>query len=171
MLVQLVCLDRRYQRMNCYNIREIQTILKSKYSPNTAESSDVRFGLEETILGLRFQLNGIEFIDPSFILFYKNALINNTKFDSIHTYLNKPIFNSNGTQNFMLKSSLMYSHITNYLYNYTSTKTLSANSENVTTFTALTPTTGLEYLLMPQVAQLSNVSFNRQSIFSIFNLT
>ena len=31
MLCQLVCLDRRYQRMNCFNIREIQTLLKARF--------------------------------------------------------------------------------------------------------------------------------------------
>ena len=100
MLVQLVCLDRRYQRMNCYNIREIQTILKSKYSPNTAESADIRFGLEETILGLRYQLNGIESIDSPFSLLYKNSLPLNFNYNSVHNFLNKPIVDFNLTKLF-----------------------------------------------------------------------
>ena len=31
MLCQLVCLDRRYQRMNCFNIREVQALLKGRF--------------------------------------------------------------------------------------------------------------------------------------------
>jgi hypothetical protein len=31
MLCQLVCVDRKYQRMNCFNIRELQGILKRKF--------------------------------------------------------------------------------------------------------------------------------------------
>jgi heme/copper-type cytochrome/quinol oxidase subunit 1 len=31
MLFQLVCTDRRYARMNCFNIRELQGILKRKF--------------------------------------------------------------------------------------------------------------------------------------------
>lgn len=30
MLSQLVCLDRRYSRMNCFNIREVESLLKTK---------------------------------------------------------------------------------------------------------------------------------------------
>ena len=30
MLCQIACIDRRYQRMNCFNIREVQTLLRSR---------------------------------------------------------------------------------------------------------------------------------------------
>ena len=30
-LCQLVCIDRRYQRMNCFNIRELQSLLRNKF--------------------------------------------------------------------------------------------------------------------------------------------
>jgi hypothetical protein len=63
MLVQLVCLDRRYQRMNCYNIREIQTILKSRYSPNISYDSPINSFLGETMLGLRYQTLDLSSID------------------------------------------------------------------------------------------------------------
>jgi hypothetical protein len=43
MLVQLVCLDRRYQRMNCYNIRESQTQswVGSKKFPNAPNNKGI----------------------------------------------------------------------------------------------------------------------------------
>ena len=40
MLCQLVCLDRRYQRMNCFNIREVQALLKSRFYSDLINSHD-----------------------------------------------------------------------------------------------------------------------------------
>jgi hypothetical protein len=74
MLVQLVCLDRRYQRMNCYNIREIQTILKSQYSPNSDDTTEVNFLLNETALGLRYRLTSLTSIDSSMLNYYRNSI-------------------------------------------------------------------------------------------------
>ena len=108
MLVQLVCLDRRYQRMNCYNIREIQTILKSKYSPSTADSADVHFNLNDTAVGLRYQLGGLDFIDSSMLVFYKNAIMNNSQYRAVHDFLHKPILEFDSVKLFMSNCSLMY---------------------------------------------------------------
>jgi hypothetical protein len=80
MLVQLVCLDRRYQRMNCYNIREIQTILKSKYSPNSSENPSVQFNLNDTAVGLRFTLGEVSFLDPAIFTYYRNAILNHPRY-------------------------------------------------------------------------------------------
>lgn len=93
MLVQLVCLDRRYQRMNCYNIREIQTILKSKYSPNVELDSDIRLFINTTALGLRYQMSDLTFIDSSLLNFYKNSLRADSQSNEIHMFLNKPVIN------------------------------------------------------------------------------
>ena len=112
MLVQLVCLDRRYQRMNCYNIREIQTILKSKYTPNTVDSSDVRFSLNDTTIGLRYQLGGLDFINNSFLTYYQNTLVANSPYATIHTLLNKPLMEFKTMTTFMNKASTMYLTLT-----------------------------------------------------------
>ena len=108
MLVQLVCLDRRYQRMNCYNIREIQTILKSKYTPNTVDSSDVRFSLNDTTLGLRYQLGELEFLNNSVLGFYQHTLTSNSPYNSVLTFLNKPLVEFNSVSLFLSKSSITY---------------------------------------------------------------
>lgn len=108
MLVQLVCLDRRYQRMNCYNIREIQTILKSKYSPATSDSADVHFNLGDTAVGLRYQIGGIDFIDPAIFTFYKNSILNNTHYRSIHEFLHRPVVEFEAVKLFMSNCSLMF---------------------------------------------------------------
>lgn len=109
MLVQLVCLDRRYQRMNCYNIREIQTILKSKYSPNTTDAADVHFGLDETVIGLRYQIGGVDFIDTSVFTYYKNALLSHPRYRALHEFLHKPIVEFDSVKLFMSRCSFMFS--------------------------------------------------------------
>jgi len=80
MLAQLVCLDRRYQRMNCYNIREIQTILKSKHSPNATKEADFHTNLEETAVSLRYTLGTLENLDFSTLIYYKNAILNSARY-------------------------------------------------------------------------------------------
>ena len=60
MLAQLVCLDRRFQRMGCFNIREIQTLLQVKDSSDSTESQDQRDLVNDTILGIRLRGMGFE---------------------------------------------------------------------------------------------------------------
>ena len=108
MLVQLVCLDRRYQRMNCYNIREIQTILKSKYAPASADSADVHFDLSNTALGLRYNIGGIDFLDPAIFTYYRNALSAHPRYRAFHDFINKPIVEFDSVKLLMSKSSLLY---------------------------------------------------------------
>jgi hypothetical protein len=109
MLVQLVCLDRRYQRMNCYNIREIQTILKSKYSPSTTDAIDSRFDFKDTVIGLRYQINDLEFIDPSIFTYHRNAILNHPKVVALHSFLNTPVIESLPIRFFLSQTSLLSS--------------------------------------------------------------
>jgi hypothetical protein len=55
MLCQLVCVDRRYQRMNCFNIRELQGNLKRRFFSDLVNVSDHRDFLDSTMIGLRFK--------------------------------------------------------------------------------------------------------------------
>ena len=57
MLCQLVCVDRRYRRMNCFNIREIQGILKQKFPTNLVNTSDNRSAMDSTLVGIRHKNN------------------------------------------------------------------------------------------------------------------
>jgi hypothetical protein len=57
MLCQLVCVDRRYQRMNCFNIRELQGKLKRRLFSDLVNISDHREFLDSTMIGLRFRTN------------------------------------------------------------------------------------------------------------------
>ena len=68
MLCQLVCLDRRYQRMNCLNIREVEALLKGRFFPDLVNTKDNRDLLNSTVVGLRFKLNTGELHHPTFLL-------------------------------------------------------------------------------------------------------
>ena len=108
MLVQLVCLDRRYQRMNCYNIREIQTILKSKYSPNTVDPSKVHFSLNDTSVGLRYQLGGLGFTDSAMLTYYRNGISLDSRFAAAREFLHKPIVDFDSVKFFMSSASSLF---------------------------------------------------------------
>jgi hypothetical protein len=70
MLCQLVCVDRRYQRMNCFNIRELQGILKRKFFTDLVNSNDHRNLFDKSIIGLRFKNNNQLNINHDMSLFY-----------------------------------------------------------------------------------------------------
>ena len=79
MLCQLVCTDRRYQRMNCFNIREIQGILKRKFFTDLVNSNDHHELLNNTMLGLRYKTNGLNSIDQNMSLFFNHGTTNSPK--------------------------------------------------------------------------------------------
>jgi hypothetical protein len=86
MLCQLVCVDRKYQRMNCFNIRELQGILKRKFFTDLVNTSDSHKAMESTLINMRHKNN------MSNILMYDQSLFYN--FDLTNTSKSK-IFNFN----------------------------------------------------------------------------
>merc|ERR1712039_107413 len=70
MLMQLVCVDRRYQRMNCFNVRELQGNLKRKFFTDLVNSNDHRDFLNQSILGMRFKTNNNLAITSDMEAFY-----------------------------------------------------------------------------------------------------
>jgi hypothetical protein len=79
MLMQLVCVDRRYQRMNCFNIRELQGTLKRKFFTDLVNSNDHREFLNQSMVGLRFKSNNNMAINPDMINFYNFGTTNTPK--------------------------------------------------------------------------------------------
>lgn len=69
MLGQLICLDRRYQRMNCFNIREVQSLLKRRFFADLVNTADHRTFLNETMLGVRFKTGDIGVTNSHFFLY------------------------------------------------------------------------------------------------------
>jgi heme/copper-type cytochrome/quinol oxidase subunit 1 len=78
MLAQMVCIDRRYQRMNCFNIREVQTLLRSRYHPDRWDANEHHQFLHETVLGLRLKLSSLSSITPNMLLSYEYGLSSST---------------------------------------------------------------------------------------------
>lgn len=68
MLGQLICLDRRYQRMNCFNIREVQSLLKRRFFVDLINSNDHHDLLDQTMLGLRFKTNNLNSLNSHVML-------------------------------------------------------------------------------------------------------
>ncbi len=79
MLCQLVCLDRRYQRMNCFNIREIQALLKGRFFTDLVNTHDHHEFLNKTTIGIRFKTNNLDSINPNMLLFYRYGIHSNTQ--------------------------------------------------------------------------------------------
>jgi len=77
MLCQLVCTDRCYARMNCFNIRELQSILKNKFFTDLVNSHDHRDLLNQSMIGLRFKQNNSLNLDLDMTSFYKYGLHEN----------------------------------------------------------------------------------------------
>lgn len=85
MLAQLVCVDRRYQRMNCFNIREIQSLLKRRFFNDLINSRDHRDLLNQTAVGLRFKTNNIATVRSNIFLFYNYGTNSNSNYRSAKT--------------------------------------------------------------------------------------
>jgi hypothetical protein len=115
MLCQLVCLDRRYSRMNCFNIREIQAIIKEKYFPGIVVTPSSRIILNNVILGSRFYTNNLDFIHPSMTLVHRLGLLNKRTNRLFVYVLTQPQvvafyeFYDNNTLN-----SMLYENISNF---------------------------------------------------------
>lgn len=77
MLAQLICMDRRYQRMNCFNIREIQTLLRARFYADLMGENSANIFLPQTALGLRFKLNEPSFINLNYLILNRYGILNN----------------------------------------------------------------------------------------------
>jgi hypothetical protein len=80
MLCQLVCVDRRYQRMNCFNIREIQGILKRKFFTDLVNTSSNHTLLDTTLITMRHKNNMSNILMYDQSLFYNFDLTNTVKY-------------------------------------------------------------------------------------------
>ena len=129
MLCQLVCVDRRYQRMNCFNIREIQSILKRKFFTDLINTHEHHTLLDKTAMGLRFKTNNLNTLNSNIFVFYNYGIefahkirynyffSNNTTFNNISYFNNTSYFYSLITKflgfNFFFFLNNLYLNLTN----------------------------------------------------------
>ena len=93
MLCQLVCVDRRYQRMNAFSIRELQGILKRRFFNDLVNQNDVHEFLQQTLISLRFKNNGNLAATSDMSAIYNfgttiNAKTQNTTFENLYSLWN-----------------------------------------------------------------------------------
>lgn len=100
MLMQLVCVDRRYNRMNCFNIRELQGILKRRFFTDLVNSSDHRDILSSSMIGLRFKTNNSSNLEHDTLSFFKLGTTNSDKFRS--SYFVNSYFSNDKRNSFLL---------------------------------------------------------------------
>jgi len=93
--------------MNCFNIRELQGMLKKKYFTDLINSNDHRDLLNDTMIGLRFKNNMNNAVEPNMISFYNygTTFLNKTKSTSIES-----IYNTNSIQP-MSNGSVLYTYL------------------------------------------------------------
>jgi hypothetical protein len=140
MLMQLVCVDRRYNRMNCFNIRELQGILKRKFFTDLVNSADHREILSSSMIGLRFKTNNNLNLDYDLLSFFKLGTNNTNK------------FRGSNYSNLYSNTSNKYDYSTYFMSNSNSSYFNLSSSSN--------------FLLV--IPQLLNVSFI-SSFYSLFS--
>jgi hypothetical protein len=60
--------------MNCFNVRELQALLKNRFFNELVSSKDHHSFLEQTAIGLRFKLNELEAIHSNIVLMYQYGI-------------------------------------------------------------------------------------------------
>lgn len=150
MLCQLICVDRRYQRMNCFNIRELQGILKRRFFNDLVNSNDHHTLLNDSMIGVRFKLNNTQNIEPDIFTFYNFGTTDVTKFkaSTLFSTYNINFMEDYLTSYFMGVNFMAYtpstllSSLQEYLFNFklsdlvsvSNTTYLVAHNHNVFTF-------------------------------------
>lgn len=76
MLSQIVCLDRKFNRMNCFNIRDLEALLKGRFFADLVTSQDYRTLMDQTMLSTRFKTNDIDASNPNMFLAARYGLTN-----------------------------------------------------------------------------------------------
>jgi hypothetical protein len=115
MLCQLVCLDRRYQRMNCFNIREVEALLKTRFFPDLLNSHDYRFVLNNSMIGLRFKTNDLNTIHPNMLLFHQYGLHKSAPTRYLNNFFNTTKVNLNYEfLNTSVVSNIIFNNINKY---------------------------------------------------------
>jgi hypothetical protein len=106
--MQLVCVDRVYKRMNCFNIRELQGILKRRFFTDLVNSADHREVLSSSMIGLRFKNNNNLNLEHDTLSFFKLGTTNSNK-SRLSTLTNSySDFLSSNNSGFVASNNIFY---------------------------------------------------------------
>lgn len=101
-LCQLVCVDRRYQRMNCFNVKELQSVVRKRFFFELFDNNVYNDNLNNTLLSLKKKINNL------------NSL-NKAQSYNVESYFNK---NNNFFLNFFLNFNVSFLLKFNFIYLY-----------------------------------------------------
>jgi hypothetical protein len=94
--------------MNCFNIRELQGILKRRFFNDLVNSNDHHTLLNDSMIGVRFKLNNTQNIEPDIFTFYNFGTTDVSKFKLQTLY---PTYNLNffeeSISNYFMKANLI----------------------------------------------------------------
>ena len=79
MLGQLICIDRRYQRMNCFNLKEIESLLKKKFFIDLINTNQYSNLINLSMIGIKFKNNNLINIDSNLNLAFLYGITKNKK--------------------------------------------------------------------------------------------
>lgn len=172
MLCQLVCVDRRYQRMNCFNIRELQGILKRRFFNDLVNSNDHHTLLNDSMIGVRYKLNNTTNIEPDIFTFYNFGTTDVSKFKSTNllpsynlSFFDTALTNYFNSFNFMYYfNNLSLNFIWNYFINF---KFVDLVEINNTTY-SVNRDYNIFNLAYSICSSLLNISYS--SLLSLYNL-
>jgi hypothetical protein len=104
--------------MNCFNIRELQGILKRKFFSDLIDSGDYHTLLKDSMVNLRFKLNTSANIDYDTFAFYKFGT-NSSSLDKSLVFNNNDFYKCNRSlsayDNFFLSFFNRHSNFVNNL--------------------------------------------------------
>jgi len=91
--------------MNCFNIRELQVLLRGRFFTDLVNDTAHHNFLDKTMLGLRFKTNNLNTVNPNMLLSYQYGLNTNA-------FVNQQSYSSNNvTYNFTTLTSLQHNLI------------------------------------------------------------
>jgi len=83
MLCQLICTDRRYQRLSCFGMRQFETVLRRQFFTDFVTIGDYRAFLSNSLLGLRFKLHQSTNFETDQQTFYSHNLSKGVDLDDM----------------------------------------------------------------------------------------
>lgn len=122
MLAQLVCIDTRYQRMNCFNICELQSLLKNRFFFDLITQNDHHVLTNNTMISLKHKVSDLNVIHNNTKLLYYYGLTISPKNRSIIVIQHKsntPLLGNINLYNliYLMPSSAVIHYInTNIIY-------------------------------------------------------
>jgi len=63
--------------MNCFNIREVEALLKTRFFPDLVHSQDYRLLLSNSMISLRFKTNDLTTINSNMLVFNQYGITKN----------------------------------------------------------------------------------------------